>query len=194
MYMKIGIFGGSFNPPHNMHKNIALDLIKNKYLDKVIYVPTGNKYNKKGLANQNDRYNMLKLMIGNVSYLDISTYEFGKLTHTYQTLDHFKKHYKDDEIYFICGSDNLKEIKTWKRYQYILSNYKLLVIRRNGESITDILSELKSYQDNIIVIDDIKSSLSSTSIRNELKNNIKSADSLNIDSKVLEYIKNNLYN
>ena len=46
--MKIGIFGGSFNPPHNMHKNIALDLIKNKYLDKVIYVPTGNKYNKKG--------------------------------------------------------------------------------------------------------------------------------------------------
>ena len=40
--MKIGIFGGSFNPPHVMHKNIALNLIKNKYLDKVIYVPTGD--------------------------------------------------------------------------------------------------------------------------------------------------------
>ena len=191
--MKIGIFGGSFNPPHKIHQKIANYLVKNNYLDKVIFVPTGSNYEKSYLASEQDRYNMLKLMIGNVSYLDISTYEFGKLTHTYQTLDHFKKHYKDDEIYFICGSDNLKEIKTWKRYQYILSNYKLLVIRRNGESITDILSELKSYQDNIIVIDDIKSSLSSTSIRKRFKDDKKLVKDGNIDSKVFEYIKNNLY-
>lgn len=191
--MKIGIFGGSFNPPHKIHQKIANYLVKNNYLDKVIFVPTGSNYEKTYLASEQDRYNMLKLMIGNVSYLDISTYEFGKLTHTYQTLDHFKKHYKDDEIYFICGSDNLKEIKTWKRYQYILSNYKLLVIRRNGESITDILSELKSYQDNIIVIDDIKSSLSSTSIRKRFKDDKKLVKDGNIDSKVFEYIKDNLY-
>ena len=191
--MKIGIFGGSFNPPHKIHQKIANYLVKNNYLDKVIFVPTGSNYEKPYLASEQDRYNMLKLMIGNVSYLDISTYEFGKLTHTYQTLDHFKKHYKDDEIYFICGSDNLKEIKTWKRYQYILSNYKLLVIRRNGESITDILSELKSYQDNIIVIDDIKSSLSSTSIRKRFKDDKKLVKDGNIDSEVFEYIKNNLY-
>lgn len=191
--MKIGIFGGSFNPPHKIHQKIANYLVKNNYLDKVIFVPTGSNYEKPYLASEQDRYNMLKLMIGNVSYLDISTYEFGKLTHTYQTLDHFKKHYKNDEIYFICGSDNLKEIKTWKRYQYILSNYKLLVIRRNGESITDILSELKSYQDNIIVIDDIKSSLSSTSIRKRFKDDKKLVKDGNIDSKVFEYIKNNLY-
>ena len=191
--MKIGIFGGSFNPPHKIHQKIANYLVKNNYLDKVIFVPTGSNYEKSYLASEQDRYNMLKLMIGNVSYLDISTYEFGKLTHTYQTLDYFKEHYKDDEIYFICGSDNLKEIKTWKRYQYILSNYKLLVIRRNGESITDILSELKSYQDNIIVIDDIKSSLSSTSIRKRFKDDKKLVKDENIDSKVFEYIKNNLY-
>ena len=191
--MKIGIFGGSFNPPHKIHQKIANYLVKNNYLDKVIFVPTGSNYEKPYLASEQDRYNMLKLMIGNVSYLDISTYEFGKLTHTYQTLDYFKEHYKDDEIYFICGSDNLKEIKTWKRYQYILSNYKLLVIRRNGESITDILSELKSYQDNIIVIDDIKSSLSSTSIRKRFKDDKKLVKDENIDSKVFEYIKNNLY-
>lgn len=191
--MKIGIFGGSFNPPHKIHQKIANYLVKNNYLDKVIFVPTGSNYEKPYLASEQDRYNMLKLMIGNVSYLDISTYEFGKLTHTYQTLDHFKNHYKDDEIYFICGSDNLKEIKTWKRYQYILSNYKLIVIRRNGESITDILSELKSYQDNIIVIDDIKSSLSSTNIRKRFKDDKKLVKDGNIDSKVFEYIKNNLY-
>ena len=47
--MRIGIFGGSFNPPHMMHKNIALELLKMDYLDKVIYVPTGGLYNKVGL-------------------------------------------------------------------------------------------------------------------------------------------------
>ena len=49
--MKIGIFGGSFNPPHNMHENIALNLIANGYVDKVIYVPTGDNYNKKCYRN-----------------------------------------------------------------------------------------------------------------------------------------------
>ena len=42
--MRIGVFGGSFNPPHLMPLNIAKDLLRLKYLDKVIFVPTGNKY------------------------------------------------------------------------------------------------------------------------------------------------------
>ena len=47
--MKIGIFGGSFNPPHKMHKSIAKELIKKKYVDLVIIVPTGIKYHYKNL-------------------------------------------------------------------------------------------------------------------------------------------------
>lgn len=50
--MKIGIFGGSFNPPHNMHQNIALNLIKLALLDRVIFVPTGDRYGKKELVDQ----------------------------------------------------------------------------------------------------------------------------------------------
>ena len=42
--MKIGIFGGCFNPPHNMHKKIATKLINNGYLDNIIFIPTGNNY------------------------------------------------------------------------------------------------------------------------------------------------------
>ena len=62
--MKIGIFGGSFNPPHIMHKKIAEQLIKEKYLDKVIFVPTGMKYEyKNNLISNEDRYHMLKLLI-----------------------------------------------------------------------------------------------------------------------------------
>ena len=150
--MKIGIFGGSFNPPHNMHKNIALKLINKGYLDKVIFVPTGDKYNKDGLLNQKDRYNMVKLMIEGCDNLEVSDYEFNKLTYTYETLDYFKNIYKDDDIYFICGSDNLKQITLWRKYDYILRNYKMIVIRRNNDDIDKIINNLLIYYKNIICL------------------------------------------
>lgn len=95
--MKIGIFGGCFNPPHNMHKKIALDLINNNYLDKVIYVPTGNRYNKKDLIDVKYRIEMLKLMCMDNNNLEGSDFELkNNLVYTYQTLDYFKMEYPDD--------------------------------------------------------------------------------------------------
>lgn len=189
--MKIGIFGGSFNPPHNMHKNIALNLIKNKYLDRVIYVPTGNKYNKRGLVNQNDRYNMVRLMIEGYNNLDVSNYEFNKLTYTYETLDYFRNIYQNDDIYFICGSDNLKEITSWKRYDYILKNYKIIVIKRNNDDMDKIINKLLIYSKNIIYVNDIENSVSSTLVRENLNRNNNEYLIQNMDTKVIKYIKNN---
>lgn len=187
--MKIGIFGGSFNPPHNMHKNIALNLIKNNYLDKVIYVPTGDKYNKGGLANQNDRYNMVKLMIEGYNNLDVSNYEFNKLTYTYETLDYFKKIYQNDDIYFICGSDNLKEITTWENYDYILNNYKIIVIKRNNDDINGILNKINSK--NIVVPNINSDNISSSYIRKNI-NNEKILKLM--DKNIVKYIiENDLY-
>ncbi len=191
--MKIGIFGGSFNPPHKMHKNIALNLIKNKYLDKVIYVPTGNKYNKKDLIDAMDRYNMLKIMIEGYKNLELSNYEIkNTLTYTYQTLNYFKRIYKNDEIYFICGLDNLKEITTWKNYEYILNNFKILVIKRNDIDINNILNKINSKD---IIVTNIKlNNISSTNIRKNLQNKKAREIYNDIEKNVLKYIeKNNLY-
>ena len=75
--MKIGIFGGSFNPPHQMHKKIAKELIKKGYVDKVIFVPTGIKYEyKNNLVSNNARYTMLTLMCENENDMMVSRYEF----------------------------------------------------------------------------------------------------------------------
>ena len=191
--MKIGIFGGSFNPPHKMHKNIALNLIKNKYLDKVIYVPTGNKYNKKDLIDAMDRYNMLKIIIEGYKNLELSNYEIkNTLTYTYQTLNYFKRIYKNDEIYFICGLDNLKEITTWKNYEYILNNFKILVIKRNDIDINNILNNINSK--NIIVTNIKLNNISSTNIRKNLQNKKTREIYNDIEKNVLKYIeKNNLY-
>ena len=189
--MKIGIFGGSFNPPHNMHRDIALELIDNNCLDKVIFVPTGDSYVKNGLISFNDRYNMVKLMIKDIDLFLVS--DIGnnlEYQYTYQVLDYFKDIYLNDEIYFICGSDNLIEFDSWKKYQYILENYKLLVIRRNNDDIDNIVLKYYKYIDRIIITNIESNMLSSSYIRDNIDNDI----SKYLDRDVYEYVrKNNLY-
>lgn len=185
--MKIGIFGGCFNPPHKMHKDIAVNLINNKYVDKVIYVPTGNKYQKKELLSDQERYQMIELMIKDNENLLVSDYEFNtELTYTYQTLDYFNNKYKNDEIYFIMGADNLDEFDSWKNYQYILKNYKLLVINRGDFNQDKLLEKYLEYKDNIIFAKQDINFISSTYIRANIND-----DSMlkYLDVDVLNYIR-----
>lgn len=188
--MKIGIFGGSFNPVHLMHKNIALELIRMNYIDKVIYVPTGGLYEKKGLVSEFHRYKMLELTVEGNNNLEVDDYEFGRLTYTYETLDYFREKYKGNDIYFICGTDNLKEIDSWKKANYILDNYGLIVIKRNDDDIIELLAKYKDK--SILVVDNICNKISSTEIRSLLKGNRDSFELSNkLDGKVLKYIKDN---
>lgn len=183
--MKRGIFGGSFNPPHNFHLDIANYLIDNNILDEVVFVPTGNKYNKNGLIDVNMRFEMLKLVTLDNDKLAVSNYEIGdSLICTYQTLDYFNK--SGEEIYFICGTDNLMEFDTWDNYEYILKNYRLLVVRRNNDDVEYLLNRYNNYKNRIVVIDIESNDISSTMIRDLIKNNVDVSSY--IDSKVLEYI------
>lgn len=191
--MKIGVFGGSFNPPHKMHKNIAKTLIKKGYVDKVIFVPTGTKYEyKTNLIPNEKRVGMLSLMIEKEKNMLISKYELQeKAVYTYETLKHFKKNYKNADIYFICGTDNLSYIDKWKNGQEILKNYKILVIKRKTDKIEPLLEKYKQYKENIIVTPIKEKTISSTKIRNYLnkKNNLVAR--LYIDKNVYNYIKKN---
>ena len=192
--MKIGIFGGSFNPPHKMHFDIGVNLIKSGYVDKIIYVPTGSKYKyKNNLVSDEHSYRMLELMIKDDDRFSVSDFEFKDyVVYTCETLKYFQDLYSDDEIYFVCGADNLSYVDTWKNAVYLLENYKFLVIRRLTDNIDDILKRLDKYKDNIIITDISLSSLSSTEIRNKIKNKEDVSDDLN--SEVLDYLlKNRLY-
>lgn len=151
-----------------------------KYLDKVIFVPTGNKYNKDDLIDIRYRIKMLKMMTKDYNDMIVSDYEDqNRVIYTYETLDYFKKKYLDDEIYFILGADNLKQIGTWKNSEYILSKYKLLVINRDDDKIV--------ASDNIVVTNILNSDISSTFIRNNINKNDIIKRYLNKD--VLEYIR-----
>ncbi len=180
--MKIGIYGGAFNPVHLSHIEIVKELLKRKYLDKIIIVPVGNYYKKDGLIDFQDRYNMLKLVFKNKNII-ISDFENqNKVIYTYQTLDYFQNKYKNDEIYFITGADNIRQITTWKKYKYILNNYKILGIPRNKQTPKD---------SNIMYADIIVKPISSTDVRKTKKENLK----LYLNKKTINYIqKYHLYN
>ena len=71
--MKIGFFGGSFNPPSYVHIELAKALINEYNLDKVIFVPVGDYYEKASLISSNHRYNMLMLAIEDEEKLEIDS-------------------------------------------------------------------------------------------------------------------------
>lgn len=191
--MKIGIFGGSFNPPHKMHKEIAKELIKKGYVDKIIFVPTGNKYEyKNNLLSSEARYIMLSLMTQKEKDITISKYELqDKPVHTYETLNHFKKRYPGDEIYFICGTDNLSYMDKWKKGTYVLKNYKILVIKRETDEIEPLLEKYQKYANNIIITNVKEQKISSTYIREEVKKGNYRNVKKYVDKNVYQYIRQN---
>ena len=185
--MKIGLYAGSFYPIHNAHLEIAKKIVKEKIVDKVIFVPAGDGYEKSGLVNGYKRYEMIELVIRNIKEFSVSDIEIiNSKLYSYLTLDYFKKEYENDEIFFIMGSDNLSEFHLWKKYKYILNFYGIVVFLRNGQK----RENFKAYEkyENIKYVD-FDFCLSSTEIRNNIGK--KEYDKVNnkIDERVLDYIR-----
>lgn len=188
--MNIGVYGGSFNPPHMGHRLIIEQLIDDRVLDRVYIVPTGRNYIKQGLEKFHHRKEMLKLAFEDMQSVEIVDIE-DKDTQifTYMTLDYFRERYPNDNIYFIMGSDNLLQLHTWKNYQYMIDNYSFIIVVRNGDDMS-MLSEC-AKRGNFTFINEV-STLSSSNIRNSIykSENIKDF----VHREVYDYIvNNNLY-
>ena len=192
----IAIFGGSFNPPINSHITLAKEIM-NKFnsIEKLIFVPVSTRYQKEDLAQDEHRYNMLKLICNKEEMLQVSDIELKqeKQLYTIQTLDIFKQKYKDYDIYFVMGTDNLKELEIWKEAERLLNEYKIIVLERDNDNLLQMLQKnsfLNKYKDSLIKIEGIdKIFLSSSMIREKIKNGEEVEQF--IDEDVLEYIKEN---
>lgn len=181
--MKIGIYVGSFNPPHKGHIKIVNHLINN-YLDKIIIIPTGNYWDKNDLIDIEHRINMLKLYKKENIIIDE---ENNKIEYTYQILNILSKKYREDELYLVIGADNIINFDKWKNYEEILK-YNLIILNRSNIDIIKYLNNLNK-KDKYIIVNDLPSiDISSTMIRDKIKN--KEEDLIKyIDSGVYEYIK-----
>lgn len=196
---QIVIFGGSFNPPLNSHFSIAQDLLNEyKEINKVIFVPVNSKYEKPGLINNEDRYNMLKLVCDKNKKFDVSRVEIDseRPLYTIETLNYFDKKYPNNEILFLMGSDNLKEFPTWNGADKICEKYKSYVFRRDDDDIKNIIEKDKFLSKNknsfVVVSNNILNNFSSTYARKIIKED-KSIRYLAPD-EVVNYIeKHKLY-
>lgn len=187
--MKIGVYGGSFNPIHLMHKEIVEGLLKKGYVDHVIILPTGNYYKKSNLLKGEERIKMLQLAFKDNKRVTISDYEFkNNLICTYRSLDYLQSKYPNDELYFVMGADNLLTFSTWKNYQYILDTYNLVIIDRDI-NYKKIVEEYSKYKGKIVIADDVvTNNISSSEVREFFYNDKKFDYDKYLDKEVYEYI------
>lgn len=176
--MKIGVFGGAFNPVHNGHIKLAISYINSLKLDKLIVIPTANPPHKssKDLVDGKDRLNMLNLAFKDVDKVEISDIEFNRQgkSYTFDTIAELKNIYQNAEFYLIIGEDQFMSFDKWYKYDEILKEVTLCTAARE-ENKRDSLKEfskklLKNDKCYIANFDPIV--VSSSEIRENLKNNI----------------------
>lgn len=139
--MKIGIYGGSFNPIHFGHIGLAKWVVENTDLDELwlMVSPNNPLKDKNILADENERLAAAKRAIGD-GLLDIgkrivvSDFEFHlpRPTYTANTLRELTKAYPEHNFTLIIGEDNLRIFHQWKESQYILDHYRVFVYPRHG--------------------------------------------------------------
>ncbi|MBR4693368.1 MAG: nicotinate-nicotinamide nucleotide adenylyltransferase [Bacilli bacterium] len=178
--MRLGIYVGSFNPPHEGHHKVMKYLLEKNLVDKVLLLPTPNYWDKTDLVNVNERIEMLKFYEEENIIVDSI---HNNYPYTYEVLRSLKKDYPEDELYLVIGSDNLEKFHEWKNIDEILEN-KVIVLNR-GEIIKN--KYLENYNNQFIYINDFDYiEVSSTDIRN--------GNNKNIDNNIKKYIEeHNLY-
>ena len=195
---KIGILGGTFNPIHNTHIEMAKTALKNYDLSEVWMIPAKIPPNKIGrdITEGYHRYNMLKLALENEDNILPSDFELlrNDISYTSDTLTLLRKKYPDIDFYLIIGGDSVLYLEDWHEPQIIFNNAEILYISRVGDESEEcrlhIENVLKKRFINIRMHElpfDI-SDISSTDIRKKIAEGEKDSTKLNINKKVMDYI------
>ena len=195
----IAIFGGTFNPIHNGHVNLAIQIREHFSIDRLILMPTKIPPHKctDELAGDKDRLEMCRLAFEGIKGIEISDYEItrGDVSYTVNTLRYFKSEYPSAQLYFIMGSDMFLSLKNWYCFEEILSLATIITAsRQNGdfEKINDYAIYLEKYNAKVALLPVEPYEISSSQIRNYAKTG--KDFTCYLPQRVVQYIRNkNLY-
>lgn len=149
--MKVGIFGGTFNPVHNGHINLAGCYKESLGLDKVVMIPTSTPPHKLAadLAGDQERLDMLHMALQGLSGFALSDLELkrqGK-SYTYDTLVAYHQAHPGDDLYLIVGSDMFLSFHEWYRYEDML---QMAVLCTAARKVEDSLDEMEQYAAHVL--------------------------------------------
>ena len=199
--MKIGILGGTFNPIHIGHMemaSIAADVFE---LDDVMLIPTGNPPHKSkdDILSKYERYELCLLSAAEYDNIFVSSIEIDRdgYTYTIDTLNELEKVYGlKDDIYFIIGGDTFLQLEKWREFKEVFKRCKFIAFGRVCMDESSILNKIEFLKNEYgaeigYITADIMDIASS-----DLRDMIKSGESVAgfIPARAVEYIsRHNLY-
>ncbi len=142
---RIGVMGGTFDPIHHGHLVAASEVAQSFQLDEVVFVPTFQPWQKRGVSNAEHRYLMTVIATASnprftVSRVDI---ERGGTTYTIDTLRDIQKERPDSDLFFITGADAIKQIFDWKDVEELWNLAHFVAVSRPGHAVS--LSDLPEH-------------------------------------------------
>jgi nicotinate-nucleotide adenylyltransferase len=143
--VKIGLFGGSFDPIHCGHVEPVKEAARRLGLERVIYLPTALPPHKPGrlVAPPLARYAMVELALLHEASFEVSTYELtlDRPAYTAETLEHFQRQLPAAELHLLIGSDSYFELANWVRWRDVVAAARLVVLSRPGWELAALARE-----------------------------------------------------
>ncbi len=137
--MRLGILGGTFDPPHIGHLLAAVDAYEALVLDRLFLVPANAQPLKAGLAAApaHQRLAMVKLLIGGDDRFAADAVEIERagLSYTVDTLKTFAQRFPDAERFFLVGEDAMTAFGEWRAPEQIVKLARLAILRRPGATV-----------------------------------------------------------
>ena len=175
--MKLGVLGGTFDPPHIGHLILAEEARLALGLGQVLFVPAGAPWRKAGqeLSPREDRLAMVRLAVGDNPHFAVSALEIEREgpSYTAETLAALReKLAADSEVFFILGQDSLADLPNWWQPQRIISLARLAVAARTAwePAHADALErEVPGISQRLVWLDMPRIDISSTAVRERVR-------------------------
>ena len=166
--MKVGIFGGSFNPIHNAHIALARTICRQMALDEVWFLISPHNPLKESstLLGEEARLDMARLALEEYPELIASDYEFGleRPSFTWNTLTHLRRDYPEHQFSLIIGGDNWDVFPQWSHHEDIIRSFRIIVYPREGSHI-----DTATLPGSVTLADTPEINITSTMIRQMIR-------------------------
>jgi nicotinate-nucleotide adenylyltransferase len=168
--VKIGVFGGTFDPPHIGHLLLAADARDALQLDRLVFVPAGTqpfKEHAPPVASGQDRLEMLRLAVADDANYTVDDAEISRagLSYTVDTLEHLSERYPGSKLFLLLGADTLAGFGKWREPERIRKLARLAVMTRAGAAG----EATKEVGEGVVTVSTRRIDVSSTEIRDRLR-------------------------